>query len=1513
MRFVSNFHRILKIIFLSPEINLDKKGTMFELPNMGNNVHPVEANTLQLWKVGMEAVQLCIKKRCSLSCWVKENITKKECCFYVEDGREGICMCGYPKVQHTDEAIKPEEFMGEQWDPHRHIREAPTDAYGDISFGGIGQKTSKYIRVSSNTRVDLLYQLMTEQWKLHPPNLLISVTGGAKNFYMKTHLKDKFRRGLIKVAQSTGAWILTGGTHTGVMKHVGMAVRDYTLSSSSLEGQIVTIGVATWGVIHNREALVHPEGRFPAHYYLDEQGQGRLSCLDVNHSHFLLVDDGTNGHYGAEIELRGHLEKLISDQPLGQKESGVKIPVVCVVLDGGPGTLNTIYSSMMNSTPCVILEGSGRVADVIAHVAGLPLSKVTLALIHRLMKKFFGEEFESFSELKIIEWTKKIQDIIRMPELLTVFRIDEEKNCDLDVAILQAFLKASRSSYNMGKQNRERQLELAVAWNRVDIAESEIFTEESQWNSSDLHQAMFSALVGNKSDFVRLLLENGVCIRQFLKEEDTLHELYTHLPSCLFLRKLAKRAPAGSRIALSDVAVEVRHLLGSFTQLIYRPAPPAQHRTETTSFDISVTLPSKGSGLEIPCFEAEKAPDTVWDPGRDLFLWSVIQNKRELAEIAWEECSDCIAAALAASKILKKLAQEGGDNGEEAESMRELASHYEKQAIGVFSECHTCDEQRAQKLLTRASPSWGGATCLRLALEADDKSFIAHSGVQALLTQIWCGELAVDNPQWKLPLCMLFFPLIYTGFLAFRRDEAMRREAERTEEEKLVMDSVIGFCKDDRKKSNDGDEPPKSRVRPLNCWTRMAGLFTCPQVKFYWNIASYFGFLWLFAVVLMMDFQPTPSWREILLYVWLTSLVCEEVRQLFHDSDGFGLQKKAKMYIKDVWNILDVLSIILFIAGLACRLQTNETVFYVGKVVLCIDFIIFCLRLMAIFTISRTLGPKIIIVRRMMMDLFFFMFLLSIWVVAYGVAKQGILIQNEERFNWIVRGAVYEPYLVIFGSLPASIDNTQFSMDSCSVNATDPLKPKCPVLNEDNVPVFPEWLTIIMLCVYLLFANILLLNLLIAIFNYTFTEVQDNTDAIWKFQRYELIKEYHSRPSLPPPFILLSHIYLLITHVFLRRPSQKHKQFRQELSQSEEEELLSWESFMKDNYLASLKQDKSQSVEHRIQDTAEKVGTMSELLEREHEMGSAGMVKRLTRLEEQVCQTARALQWIMDALKSQNFKSKEEAPLMACAFKSIVSEPAESGGEDQEQEKTHHFYARQHRYTGSTVKRFPVPEEKVPWEVEFTLYQPPVYNHQEAKDSDTSALDSHRNPAGRTGIKGRGALKSLGPNHIVDPVITRTEGGVLEFLALWDQAEGCWKFPGGPAKSGENLPDRLKTTLGVKLYQQIKGKMESGAKEVFKGYVDDSRNTDNAWVETTVITVHVDWRSMLAGNGSKMGSMSEQLQWHEVSSKIAMCPYQKEALRLVAQVKWRRGEEAELVSEPSPDTALGYAKQPSFR
>lgn len=52
--------------------------------------------------------------------------------------------------------------------------------------------------------------MMKVDWKLKIPNLVISVTGGALSFYLKPNLKKAFAKGLLKVATSTSAWIITG-------------------------------------------------------------------------------------------------------------------------------------------------------------------------------------------------------------------------------------------------------------------------------------------------------------------------------------------------------------------------------------------------------------------------------------------------------------------------------------------------------------------------------------------------------------------------------------------------------------------------------------------------------------------------------------------------------------------------------------------------------------------------------------------------------------------------------------------------------------------------------------------------------------------------------------------------------------------------------------------------------------------------------------------------------------------------------------------------------------------------------------------------------------------------------------------------------------------------------------------------------------------------------------------------------------------------------------------------------
>lgn len=63
---------------------------------------------------------------------------------------------------------------------------------------------------------------------------------------------------------------------------------------------------------------------------------------------------------------------------------------------------------------------------------------------------------------------------------------------------------------------------------------------------------------------------------------------------------------------------------------------------------------------------------------------------------------------------------------------------------------------------------------------------------------------------------------------------------------------------------------------------------------------------------------------------------------------------------------------------------------------------------------------------------------------------------------------------------------------------------------------------------YLVMVQILLLNLLIAIFSNTYSEIELEADKIWKFQRYWLVYDYVRRPS---PLTIIQYIYMIIKYI----------------------------------------------------------------------------------------------------------------------------------------------------------------------------------------------------------------------------------------------------------------------------------------------------------------------------------------------------------------------------------------------
>jgi len=138
------------------------------------------------------------------------------------------------------------------------------------------------------------------------------------------------------------------------------------------------------------------------------------------------------------------------------------------------------------------------------------------------------------------------------------------------------------------------------------------------------------------------------------------------------------------------------------------------------------------------------------------------------------------------------------------------------------------------------------------------------------------------------------------------------------------------------------------------------------------------------------------------------------------------------------------------------------------------------------------------------------------------------------------------------------------------------------------------------------------------------------------------------------------------------------------------------------------------------------------------------------------------------------------------------------------------------------------------------------------------------NPAGRTGISGRGLLGKWGPNQAADPIVTRfhPETGVLQVALIQREDVGTWAIPGGMVDDGELISQTLKREFLEEAAKDPDKERQGELKEklddlfasvsndddfVYIGYVDDPRNTDNAWMETVAVHYHISDPTLASG------------------------------------------------------------------
>ncbi|CAF1215097.1 unnamed protein product [Adineta steineri] len=245
------------------------------------------------------------------------------------------------------------------------------------------------------------------------------------------------------------------------------------------------------------------------------------------------------------------------------------------------------------------------------------------------------------------------------------------------------------------------------------------------------------------------------------------------------------------------------------------------------------------------------------------------------------------------------------------------------------------------------------------------------------------------------------------------------------------------------------------------------------------------------------------------------------------------------------------------------------------------------------------------------------------------------------------------------------------------------------------------------------------------------------------------------------------------------------------------------------------------------------------------------------------------------------------------AYQTII---ANTCGQHRHQQQNHssieqtllpiHIFCRKGVYPGTSISRQQINDDQVPWTVNLPDYNPPYYTHSSllvnTNDTDpekllsnfmwntfdtkynvdrrtASPVGSYRidnkgyplNPLGRTGLRGRGLLNRWAVNYLTHLVImcgtNEIKSGKEVFKYIMKTSDdNYYDHLPSTSTTGTNMNAISKTlaTFLNNIYQtwnNFDNIHDEKINEIIDhltfvstAYIDDSKNTDNAWLETSI-------------------------------------------------------------------------------
>ena len=584
------------------------------------------------------------------------------------------------------------------------------------------------------------------------------------------------------------------------MRLVGDAMHRYKVA-------LPVVGVFPWGVVNGREQLLETSsqgGPTAVASYTPSPPTREGAPLNPHHTHFVFVDNGKTGGaaWGSEIELRSSLEAAVS--------KARNIPIVQLVVQGGPGTLATVESTALAGKPIVVLVDSGGAATALHKYCTQGLEAVEpkfqnmkqkLESIKNLNDAYAGKQLLFFSlegstetgvgqtldmSSSLLEAIVKMLNapsayerlplgaIVRhpirgsgkiieiLPDRRRVVRFDEQGDVHRYTPQSIHKLMAGRPMFAAADEAGDSSKALVTpeahnsekdqeSGKKTDIMLVRTLELTVVWDRPELANKI---MMGVKAEEPGTLPEVQHAMQRGIElQRSDVVKLFLNLPGLTFegidMGQLYMK-PDGYKFLSQNrpLQARLRMMVYEMTDSSKASRPHVLYQKALSRFFYSIT----------PILRQELLAVDYTRPN-DVFYWLTCHGNELMARDIWPNCDNPVHAALLAATISKKMAavipQGQGD-------MELQGKHMQDWAFGALEAAP--DEKQAHDVIQRSIRDDRSFTALDIAMRNGMKKFLYQRHCVSLTDRLWRGDFTgseISLPQdysFSVLLVQTIFP-----------------------------------------------------------------------------------------------------------------------------------------------------------------------------------------------------------------------------------------------------------------------------------------------------------------------------------------------------------------------------------------------------------------------------------------------------------------------------------------------------------------------------------------------------------------------------------------------------------------------------------------------------------------------------------------------------------------------------------------------------------------------------------